>query len=59
MKKARATWFNVYLRPDGTYSRSLEQQTRKAAERQAALAKFDRRKTLYRVRVRRHLEPKT
>lgn len=60
MRKARAKWFNVYEKPDGERRRSLEQDTRKKAKRQSALAIIaSKSKTLYRIRVRRHLEPKT
>lgn len=59
-KRARARWFNVYRKPDGSRSRSLEQQTRLGADNQADLAeRFNGRILLYRIRVRRYLEPKS
>lgn len=57
-KRARAVWFNVYETPKGNRTRSLDQQTREAAKRQAALhVAHNNRKLLYRVRVRRFIEP--
>lgn len=56
-KRARAKWFNVYERPDGSRTKSLEFQTRGRAVYQAKLSvSFNSRKLLYRIRVRRYLD---
>lgn len=56
-KRARAKWFNVYERPDGSRTKSLEFQTRVRAVYQARLAvMFNQRRLLYRIRVRRYLD---
>jgi hypothetical protein len=58
-KRARAKWVNVYEKADGSRSMSLPQPTRNSAERQAFYnTQFNKRRLLYRLRVRCYLEPR-
>lgn len=60
-KRGRATWFNVYATIDGRYTRDkMLYGSKTRAQRQAEICvRFQKRRLLYRIRVRYFLEPIT